>query len=461
MTSPDKKIPPGAYTGGSIRNLQKVTWASAQASIMSNVMQSFAGVDAIGANLNSATNRALNAATSAQTDASDAQSTANAAQNTSASNAAAIANLQTDRTQSEVGGAAVTDSFETWDTTKWSVAKWAEGSYTVPDMVVVNNQAGIAKSGNTGTGGNFALYKTPLMTDSQSVSLVLGRANQAGYFTGSGVIIRAAVDLSTFVLVQVGTSKLSLQRATMVNGQLTVTVWTERTNLSLSTGDTVTVAATGSSYEVLVNGVSSLGYQDTAVTSPVGAGNRWVGLFSACHVSTTWSSTTLYFGFDLESFAAADTSSPPVVGTGWSLYRQSTTSVSQSAGSVRYGSIFDTVRQANKVNVLNLPSGQIQITKPGWYVMSVGAQWSQPCGTGYNYNVSLWSAPSPEGQWKVVRNSGETTGDAVYRVSGTFVVFAGAGSVWAPGYYIAGTNQMYGDPSGTHTYFDGTLSSFS
>ncbi|MGV9823837.1 hypothetical protein [Nocardia xishanensis] len=461
MTSPDKKIPAGAYTGGSIRNLQKVTWASAQASIMSNVMQSFAGVDAIGANLNSATSRALDAANSAQTDASDAQSTANAAQNTSASNAAAIANLQTDRTQSEVGGAAVTDSFETWDTTKWSVAKWADGSHTVPDMVIVSNQAGIAKSGNTGTGGDFALYKTPLMTDSQSVSLVLGRANQAGYFTGSGVIIRAAVDLSTFVLVQIGTSKISLQRATMVNGELTVTVWTERTNLSLNIGDTVTVAATGSSYEVLVNGVSRLGYQDTAVTSPVGASNRWVGFFSACLVSTSWSSTTLYFGFDIESFAAADTSSPPVVGTGWSLYRQSTTAISQSAGNARYGTIFDTVRQANKVNVLNLASGQIQITKPGWYVMSVGAQWAQACGSGYNYNVSLWSAPSPEGQWKVVRNSGETAGDAVYRVSGTFVVFAGAGSVWAPGYYIAGANQMYGDASGTHTYFDGTLSSFS
>ncbi|WP_067835999.1 hypothetical protein [Nocardia lijiangensis] len=461
MTNPDKKIPPGAYTGGSIRNLQKVTWASAQASIMSNVMQSFAGVDAIGANLNSATNRALNAASSAQTDASDAQVTANAAQSTSASNAAAIANLQTDRTQNEVGGAAVTDSFESWDTTKWSVAKWVDGSHTVPDMVVVNNQAGIAKSGNTGTGGDFALYRTPLMTDSQSVSLVLGRANQAGYFTGSGVLIRAAVDLSTFVLVQLGTSKISLQRATLINGQMTVTIWTERTNLSLNTGDTVTVSATGSSYEVLVNGVSRLGYQDTAVTSPVGAGNRWVGFYSACYADSDWSGTTLYFGFDIESFAAADTSSPPVVGTGWSLYRQSATAVAQSAGSVRYGTIFDTVRQANKVNVLNLAAGQIQITKPGWYVMSVGAQWAQACGEGYNYNVSLWSAPSPEGQWKVVRNAGETAGSAVYRVSGTFVVFAGAGSVWAPGYYIAGPNQMYGDPSGTHTYFDGALSSFS
>ncbi|WP_216912807.1 DUF7257 domain-containing protein [Nocardia noduli] len=461
MTSPDKKVPSGAYTGGSIRSLQSVTWAAAQQSILSSVMGSFAGVDAVGSNLNSVTNRALSAANSAQVGASDAQSTATAAQNTSASNASAIANLQTGQTQNDVGGAAVTDVFEIWDTTKWDVIKWNSGATAVPDMVIVSNQAGIAKGGNTGTGGDFALYKTPLMTDAQSVSLVLGRANQAGYYTGSGLLIRAAADLSTFVIVQIGTTKVMLQRGTLVGGTMTITTWVEKTGLTLSTGDTVTVAATGSAYEVLINGVSRLGYTDTAVTSPVGANNRYVGFYSAFLAETGWGGTTMYYGFDAESFAAADTTSPPVVGTGWSLYRQSTTAVTQSAGSNRYGTIFDTVRQANKINVLDLASGQIQITKPGWYIMNVSAQWNQPCGTGYLYNVSLWSAPNPGGLWKLVRGGGETEGSVVYRSGGTFVVFAGEGTVWAPGYYIAGSNGMYGDTSGTRTYFDGTLCSFS
>ncbi|WP_067852432.1 DUF7257 domain-containing protein [Nocardia shimofusensis] len=461
MTSPDGRIPSGAYTGGSIRNLQKVTWEAAQASIMSNVMQSFAGIDAVGSNLSTVTNRALDAAASAQTDATDAQVTATAAQGTSVSNASAIADLQADKTQSEVGGAAFTDKFETWDAAKWNVGKWSSGGHTVPDVAVVDHQAGIAKTDHTSTGGAFALYKTPLMTDSQSVSLVLGRPNQAGSFTGSGILLRAADDLSTFVIAQVGASRISLQRGTLVDGQLTITVWAERTNLTLSSGDTVTVSASGSSYEVLVNGVSRFGYQDTAVTSPVGAGNRRVGFFSACNVSSTWSGTTLSFGFDLESFVAADTTSPPLVGTGWSLYRQSATTVAHSAGNARYGAVFDTIRSANKVNVRDLSTGQIQITKPGWYVMNVGVQWSQACGTGYSYRVALWSAPSPDGLWKLVRNSGEVEGSAVYRTSGSFVVFAGAGSVWAPGYYIAGANNMYGDPSGTNVYFDGTLCSYS
>lgn len=461
MTSPDKKVPPGAYTGGSIRNLQKVTWEAAQASIMSNVMQSFAGIDAVGSNLNSVTNHALNAASSAQNDATDAQVTANAARSTSTSNASAIVDLQTDKTQNEVGGAAVTDIFETWDATRWNVGKWSSGDHTVPDISVVGNQAGITKTGHTGTGGDFALYKTPLMTDSQSVSIVLGRANQASAFTGSGILLRAVEDLSTFVVAQIGVSRILLQRGVLLDGVLIFTTWAERTGLSLSTGDTVTVSASGASYEVLVNGVSRLAYQDTAVTSPVGAGNRWVGFFSAASVTSNWLGTTLYFGFDLEAFSATDTTSPPIVGTGWSLYRQSATTVAHTAGNLRYGAVFDTIRTANKVNVLDLSSGQIQITKPGWYVMNVGAQWTQASGANSSYRVALWTAPNPEGTWRLVRNGGETSGSAVYHAAGSFVVFAGAGSVWAPGYYIAGANTMYGDSSGVNVYFDGTLCSFS
>lgn len=470
MTSPDKRVqvPPGGYTGGSIRNLPKVTWEAARASIMSDVMQSFAGVDAIGANLGSITDRALDAAASAQTDATDAQVTATAARSTSVSNATAIAELQADKTQNEVGGAAVTDKFESWDAITWRVGQWSSGGHQVPDMVGVDNQVGIAKTGHTSTGANFALYRTPLMTDSQSVSVVLGRPNQASAFTGSGalrcgsgILLRAAEDLSSFVIAQIGSSKISLQRGTLVDGQLVMTVWNELAGLTLSTGDTITVSASGSLYEVLIDGVTWFEYQDTAGTSPVGAGNRMVGFFSGCAVSSTWAGTTFDFGFDLESFAAADTSSPPMVGTGWSLYRQSADTVDHIAGNVRYGPVFDTLRYANKINLLDLASGQIQVTKTGWYVMSVGAQWYQACGTGSSFRVALWSAPAPDGLWRLVRHSGEVEGSAIYRAAGSFVVFAGAGSVWAPGYYIADANEMYGDSFGTNVYFDGTLCSYS
>lgn len=462
MTSPDKWVPPGAYTGGSIRNLQKVTWESARASILSSVAESFAGVEAIGSNMNAANDRALTAANRAQVGASSAQTTAKSAQNTSTANASAIADLQTKQTQEQVGGASATDNFQTWDTTKWTVAKWISDGGTVRDMVVVDDQAGISKSGNTGTGAELALRKTPMMTDDQSVSVVLGRTNQAGAFTGSGILIRAASDLSTFVMVQVGAGRILLQGARFAGGVLNATTWAEKTGLALGAGDTVTVTASGPSYEVLVNGVGRLSYRDTAVSSPVGANNRWVGFYSACHAAENWDgSRSLSFGFDLDSFAAADTTSPSVVGTGWSLCRQNVTGVPQTALHSRYGTIFDTARQANNVNVLDLPSGQIQVTKSGWYVMNVAALWEGPCGESDNFNVALWTAPSPADPWRVARNAGETEGSTIKHVSGSFVVFAGAGSVWAPGYYIPAANKMAGDASGVFTYFDGTLCSYS
>ncbi|MFI7528051.1 hypothetical protein [Nocardia salmonicida] len=462
MTSPDKSVPSGSYTGGSIRNIQKVTWESARATILSSVMGSFAGVEAIGANMNAANNEAINAANEAQAGASSAKSSASSAQSTSTANASAISDLQTKQTQEQVGGASATDNFQSWDDTKWSVAKWLSGAGAVADIVVAEDQAGISKSGNTGTGADLALRKTPLMTDDQSVSMVLGRPNQAGVFTGSGLLIRAAADLSTFVIVQVGTARVLLQRATFSGGALAVTTWAEKTGLALSVGDTITVTATGPSYEVMVNGIGKLTYRDTAVSSPVGANNRWVGFFSACNAADAWDgSKELSFGFDLDSFAAADTTPPAVVGTGWSLCRQNTAIVPMTVGSLKYGAVFDTARQASNVNIIDLPSGAVQIIKPGWYVMSVSAFWARPCGTAYNYNVTLWTASSPDGQWKLARQGGATAGSAVLHSAGTFVVFAAAGSVWSPGYYIAGANEMKGDPLGHDTYFDGTLCSYS
>ncbi|PXX65383.1 hypothetical protein DFR70_104447 [Nocardia tenerifensis] len=462
MTSPDKSIPPGAYVGSKgasngLSRLQKVTWQSAQQSIISNVTQSFQNVGNASTDINSTTSRALDAANSAQNGANTAQSAATAAQNTSTANASIIAVIQNQQTQTQVGGASFADGFQTWDTTKWNTIKWGSS----PDIVAIDNQAGLAKSASTGDGAVFALWKTPLMTDSQSVSIVLGRPNQSGQYSGSGILIRAAADFSSFVIVQVGRTSIYLQRGSYVGGTLSITSWVVADNLSaINTGDTVTVNANGPAYEVLVNGIGRVSYRDTVVSSPVGANNRLVGLFCGYHVSTGWGGG-VYYGYDLDSIAAADTAAPAVVGTGWALYRQNPAAVAQVAGSQRYGSVFDTIRVANNANVLDLGRGQIQITKSGWYVMSVGVNWSAACGTGYNYNVALWTAPSPTGQWSEFRIGGETEGSTVHRVAGTYVVFAGAGSVWAPGYYIAGPNDMLGDSSGRATYFEGTLCSFS
>ncbi|MEU2033589.1 DUF7257 domain-containing protein [Nocardia amamiensis] len=461
MTSPDKKVPPGAYVGtpgapNGLSNLQKVTWQSAQQSIISNVLQSFQGVGAVSANLTENTTRAMTAANAAQAGATSAQVTATAAQDASTANASAINQLQTQQTQNQVGGASVTDNFQTWNTENWNTFKTGP----VADMTTVNGQAGIGKSGNTDTGSVSALWKTPLMTDSESVSVVLGSANQAGSTAGSGPIIRASADLSTFVFAAVSGSSVHLGYGTRSGGTTTFHQWASKSNLSIKTGDTVTLTATGSVYKVLVGGVGMLSYTDAAATSPVGSANRYVGFLSTYYLQTTSWGSSSYFGFDFDSFAAADTTSPPIVGTGWSVYRQNSSVVPQATGANRVAAgTFDTIRMTNNVNVIDVGTGQIQVTKSGWYVVTVGLQWDS-IPENYPRWAFLWSSPGPNSTWTAMRAGGSVSHVSL-GLTCTFTVFAAAGTVLAPGYQIATNASVRGEVSGLATFFDGTLCSFS
>ncbi|PPJ18817.1 hypothetical protein C5E45_34255 [Nocardia nova] len=463
MTSPDKRVPAGAYagpagTGAGLPSLQKLTWQSAQQSIISGVMQSFQGVGAATTNINNATAQAMSAATAAAVGASGAQSTATAAQDTSTANASAIAALQTQQQQTQVGGASVTDNFSSWNTASWATFR----SGPVADVSVVNGQAGITKSGNTGNGSVGALWKTPLLTDSESVSVVLGAVNQAGSNDlGSGPVIRAAADLSSFVWAAVSTTSVALGYGVRSGGTTTFTQWVGGSQFSISTGDTITLTAVGNSYTVQINGVGALNYHDTSAVSPVGSTNRWVGFISTyLQQSSAWG-TSSYYGFDFDSFAAADTASPPIVGTGWSLYRQNTSSVAQSAGAnVLTAPVFDTVRQTNNINLIDLGTGQIQVTKSGWYVISVGFQWDTAAGSNPYWTV-LYTAPAAGGTWTAIRFAGEAMGSNQYDTSATFVVFLGAGTVCAPGFQSGQSAGVRGDAGGVATFFDGTLCSFS
>jgi hypothetical protein len=387
--------------------------------------------------------------------ASSALSTAGAAQTTSMANSTQIAALQTQQTQSAVGGGSIYDGFQTWDAANWNTLNIGGAA----GITVSGGQAGINQTGDTdsgGTGLSMAMWKTPLMTDQETVSIVLGNPNQGGN-TYSGVMIRAAADFSTFVWAAVETGAVALGYGTATSTGAVLNSWTSSTNISVSQGDTLTLTANGNTYTVMVNGIGILDWIDTGGQSPVGHNNRSVGFLCSLYVNVfTW------FSFNVAAFSAADTTPPAVVGTGWSIYRANTATVSQPAGANQIsGSVYDTVRESNGCTIANLGSGQIQIGKAGWYVMSVGVNWNAACGTNYNYYAYLWSAPSPTGQFSLVRAGGDTSGSTVYSSEATFVVFAPAGSVWAPGYYIAGPNSLIGDANGIGNYFDGTLCSFS
>ncbi|MFB7719328.1 hypothetical protein [Nocardia sp. NPDC056100] len=470
MTSPDRSVPPGAYVGGAgagngVSNLQKVTWEGARDSIVRSITGSFGGVANASTNWQDTTDKAQSAAVAAKSQSSDASSTVRNAQVASTANAALIASLANRQTGQQTGGTTLSDDFErTALGTGYSTFKTGP----IADLTIVSGQVQLNQQGDQNTGDVVALSKTMLLTDDQSMSAVMGRANQASN-VALGLYVRAAADLSTFVFAGVKSNSVSIGYGTRTGATTKYTQWVAVAT-TVNTGDTVILQAVGAGYQVLVNGVPVLGYTDSAKVSPVGAANRSVGFSSGYY----WSGLFGYFTFAIAGIAAADLTKVPVTGYGWALVRLSTTGATQSSGSraVAAGT-FDTVRQLSGVSVYGQGPGQIQVPVAGWYRINVGLYYS---GRDSELRADLWWTPSAGGSWAQLRTGpktnqirSETTqngtdgdGNPVYvtndygyaqSTAASFVVFLPAGAIVAPGYAINANNGLVGP----YTYFDGAL----
>ncbi|QBJ97457.1 hypothetical protein ERC79_17055 [Rhodococcus sp. ABRD24] len=454
MTSPDKSVPTGAYVGtagasNNISNLQKLTWEGARESTVSGVIGSFAGVTAIGGNWKAITDKSQSATTTAQTRSSEANSTAASAQTVADVNKATIEALTPRRPGEQLSGTTFSDDFERTELgSGYTTYKFGQ----VPDLTIVSGQVQLNQGGDKPIGYGsvvVALSKTVLRTDDQSVSAVMGRANQAGA-SNTPLYIRAAPDLATFVYVDILANEVRLGRGTRTTG-LNYTPWGTAA-VTLRTGDTVTLNAVGANYQVLINGVPILAYNDSVESSPVGVGNRSFG-FGNWY---TWLASFAYssFSFAVAALTASDLVSPPVTGIGWALARISSANVPQPAGSraVAAGT-FDTVRHSSAVTVSALGLGQVQVPVSGWYRMSLGLYFTVPTVIG----ADLWWAPNSAATWRQLRTGPKILQLQDYgyasSVEATFVVFLPAGAVVAPGCSSLANNNLFGP----NTYFDGAL----
>ncbi|PXX52627.1 hypothetical protein DFR70_13212 [Nocardia tenerifensis] len=470
MTSPDKSVPAGAYVGdpdatNNVGYLQKVTWEGARDSVVSGVLGSFSGITAIGGNWKAITEKSQTATTTAQSRSADASSTVADAQTATTANAATIAALTARQTGEQTSGSTFSDDFERTELgTGYTIYKFGR----VADLQIVSGQVQLNQKGDEGTGNVVALSKMALKTDDQSVSAVMGRANQAAN-TGTTLFIRSAADLTSFVYADIRANAVRLGRGTRTTA-MSYTGWVNAPT-TVSTGDTVTLQATGSNYQVLVNGVPVAAYNDSAKSSPVGAANRSFGFDSSYY----WSGLFGYFSFAIAGLTAADLAPMPVTGFGWALARTSSSNAVQPAGSrAVVAGTFDTARQLSGVTVSSLGAGQIQVPSSGWYRMTVGLNYVAAM-TG-ELRADLWWAPSSSATWQQLRTGPKTNqlrsetvqsgtdgdGNPIYTtntygyassVSATFVVYLPAGALVAPGYGSAVSNSLVGP----HTYFDGAL----
>lgn len=316
MTSPDRKVPAGAYVGSSapnnVANLQAVNWAGVEKATVADLFASYQGVNTASQNMNGANATSAAAAKAAASGSGTAQSTASAAQNTAAANAASIASLLPPPPASSTPGRTLSDNFGRATLgPNYNPIK----SGPVMDLTIVNNQVELDPSaGGTPTGSVIALNTSILQTDDQSVSLVMGAANSSAR-SATGIVLRADPSLVTFAYAWIYSSKIYIGAGTRGNGTNTYSDWTSIA-VTVNTGDTVTFTAVGSNYQVLVNNYPVVGFSDTAGTVPIGSGYRSVGFGCSCNAG--------YLSFAVASMTAADQQPAVAAGTGWSLLRGST-----------------------------------------------------------------------------------------------------------------------------------------
>lgn len=462
MTSPDRSVPSGAYSGtagaaDSLPSLQAVTWAGAQASILSSVLGSFASLSAAGTTLNSGTTQALSTAGAAASTAAGAQSTAQSTQSVAAANAAQIAAMTAQQTSQGTGGVSFSDSF-TRSTLGPGYTVFSSGQ--VAGLVVAGGQVELNQTGDESSGSVVALSTTTLATDNQSVSIVLGAANQASN-AAVDIYVRAAVDLSTFVYAGIRSGSVYLGYGTRSGGVTSYNGWTSGP-ATAATGDTVTVTAVGAAYEVQINGIPVLGYTDSGQVSPVGAANRSFG-FDGEYV---WTGLFGYFGFAVAGLSAADLASPTgATGTGWSLMRLNSTGAAQPKGEspVQAGT-FDTISASAGVTVSSLSLGAVEVPQSGWYLIDATFYLS---GQDTQIRADLWEAANLGGPWSMLRagattnqisaefdgSGNETDVGQVTSVAGSFVVYLTGGTFVAPGLKLNVANTVIGP----NTHFDGSL----
>jgi hypothetical protein len=383
-------------------------------------------------------------------------------QDTTTSNASSIAALNASQNASSTGGAHYSENFNTDASPIANFTQYAAGAASI---IASGGQAQLADGGSA-NGARFALYNSQTATSDQSVAVVVGTVHAALFFATT-IAIRCNATMSEFVYLNVFGNKVYLGNSTLSGGSVTTNDWNPGgTSIpSLSSGSTVELQVTGNTYKVLVNGVVKLVKTDTTYGGTFNDGTHLGWGFG---MSSNGASS-----FNIDSISASDISPVAVQGTGWKLYRSSSsasTSVTWStAANPLAASTFDvqdTARTAN-VTVDSLGVGRIQIQKAGFYMASVHLRANLALALG---GVALLGGTSTGAMAPIeIGQVGPDSDDNGTTVSYNGKTFGHAWPVYCPvGYYLqpacwkqqsGGTTStgVIGDTAGTLTNFAGAL----
>ena len=486
-------VPSGGYTSTSLSQLTRQNQSSMQAAVSAPVLASanrfqfnsgqivnaaidefgamicraLAGIDILGLhpfgfmsawadNLDAAAQQALGTAQTAQATANTAVNAVNNQQQQQSSGGASISvspfppgysgNLGPGWTTGGTAGSA-----------QWMTGKYGAGLSAQPSKVAV-------------AGTQFALNTTVMQTDSHTASGVIGYGDPNS-IAGTALIVRAAADMSSFIYVNTAVSSAYLGAGSYNSstGAWSFGVWASITsNFLLYGGDTLTLSVVGATATFSRNGTPVLSHSDISAQVPVGASNRSVGLFSQQAIDG-WGNVSV--GWDMASFTAVDTASPPTLGTGWSIYRGSASAVSLGNGSSNgwknmASGTYDTVRaQSANIKWSTFDSGVVIIPRTGWWLISVGVDFDN-APTGASAGIAVTSGGTGtetlarSGHFVDCYDSGHEF-TVTWHALTTNVIYLNQGDLVQPGILISGLTtfnlNITGGGNGSGTYFDGTF----
>ncbi|MEU6582809.1 hypothetical protein [Nocardia sp. NPDC046763] len=386
---------------------------------------------------------------SGNTDPAAVSGTVTGMKNTDKANSSAIASLTATNNQAETGGTSFGDNFSVDTTALGNLGpNWTEFAVgTVGSMIATGGQAQLT-SGSSG-GRCISIYTAATtLTDDQSVAVVLGDQSHADAHDVT-VICRSSATADRFVYGNVYSGTAYLGFATLTGGALTPNDWIPVPLTGVVPGMTLELRAQGSTYRLYLAGTLIASHTDASNQHPVDSSHRFTG------IGETFGS------FNLHSFNASDLSSPPIVGTGWSIVRSATGSISigssASPAQMPAGTFdTDTVSNVTIENATDLGQGVVKCTKPGWYTISM--RFSFTASGGSNDLMPVLYAGTNKTSLAPVQRGSDGTGNAQATQS-TFVQFVPANSYVAAGLITTGGSSVQGWPDGSFTYFNGVLCS--
>lgn len=383
----------------------------------------------------------------------------------SATTASQLAALIGQQNADSSGGTTVNENFTTY-TSNTLPAQWTVQSGAVNFGIYI--PTGSTFDHNNGLNTNiawfylapadnkryYARHNTVLKTDSVSVQVVLGSNGRNSQCTT--IISHASSTLDNFVYVNVFSDHLYIGYGTFSAGVYTFHDW-DNVGITVTNGQLLELRNVGTTWTVLLNGAVVLSHTDSGGNAFYDASHRYWGY--AIAFGTALLGNDISFG--LQSITVSDIAIPTYLGTGFRMYRASTSNAAlPGSGNQRLasGTLDTTEYLANMTAIDTAGLGGVQVTRSGLYTLTARIAVSSGAGTAFSFRALIWSKNAVVGDAFVLRRVGMDTSANAFSAGVTATVYLTVGNIVYPGFNQAGSNNVVGDAAGTITYWEGSLS---